>query len=780
MLIAPRHGKYDLCPTAASADKNRLESRRGTGIEHAVRGWKNPDHNCGYAYYSKLDPSSLLQLEGRYRVANESEKARWSNETLFGMAIGAMKLAEPGYRARAVEYAVASARLSYVPAQAIVQRLLDAVSQRSTLASPDEIEGWLFNGASEGSLTAIEDLRKINSEKAQLARLEFVRNGGYCKPLSRARYESAMTHVADKTDLKGWIDDDGNSLLHYAVAFGNEALIDHLLALGTQVNSMNRRGETPLYLACLAGDATAVSKLVACKAEASICAGAHGISCLHWLFNFDKDEQRNVAKLLHKSGGSPCKCTLPVKDQNFLVPITWAHFPFHWPHGTPMHWACFARSPTACDALLALGADINDVDGVGDSRAQTSLAMAAYRGDSFMVQHLLSRGADPKKLDQQGCSPAHMLAISSVRMNRLCDMSLSLKWWTYHGSWETHQAELARCVTSLSSAGWAIDGATRHISERVTQTPIMDAAEDANSGPLLALLIGGSSTTSTREFTKESLLHVWLGHDSRRGAYKNAFAAATEALLKQQDAIVARDYQGRTILHSCLDAPYEEDFREFSTLFLSKASFLLETQDDNGCTPLLQAVRIKVSDDDDHPAVSRSNWLCDRGADMTVLDHEGCGLLMHACDNDQLSDRQCLGLVQRMLQAMPHAERLAHVRSSKSHKTLRTPLMCACDNSFLEVVKYLVNLMEDINKLSNSRLTALDIAINQALYMRQKQLLRWLIDGIIKWNMPGSYFQPLFRRFSRDSLHSRDLVFKDTKAMEALFQTPYTEGDCCK
>ena len=106
--------------------------------------------------------------------------------------------------------------------------------------------------------------------------------------------------------------------------------------------------------------------------------------------------------------------------------------------------------------------------------------------------------------------------------------------------------------------------------------------------------------------------------------------------------------------------------------------------------------------------------------------------------------------------------------------------MCACDNSFLEVVKYLVNLMEDINKLSNSRLTALDIAINQALYMRQKQLLRWLIDGIIKWNMPGSYFQPLFRRFSRDSLHSRDLVFKDTKAMEALFQTPYTEGDCCK
>jgi ankyrin repeat protein len=308
----------------------------------------------------------------------------------------------------------------------------------------------------------------------------------------------------------------------------------------------------------------------------------------------------------------------------------------------------------------------------------------------------------------------------------------------------------------------------------------MDAAEDANGGPLLALVQGGSSVTSTNAFTKQSLLQVWVGHDSRRVAYKEAFTVVTETLLEQQDALVVRDHQGRTLLHHCLDSPYEDDFQYLSTLVLSKASYLLEAQDDNGRTPLLQAVQIKVSDDDNSLAASRSKWLCDNGANMKVLDKEGCGFLMLACGNDELSDQQCMQLIQRQLQAMPDAERRSHVQSSRSHKNLMTPLMLACDNSFVDVVKYLVSLTDDINGLSKFKLTALDFALNQALYMRQIRLNMWSIDGIIKWDKNGRCFKPQNRRFRPDSLQCRELLFKDRDALEALFQRPHTEADLCE
>ena len=102
--------------------------------------------------------------------------------------------------------------------------------------------------------------------------------------------------------------------------------------------------------------------------------------------------------------------------------------------------------------------------------------------------------------------------------------------------------------------------------------------------------------------------------------------------------------------------------------------------------------------------------------------------------------------------------------------------MYACDNSFLEVAKYLIDLMEDVNHLSTSRSTALDIALNQALYMRQIQLRRWLVDGILHYNKSKQVFQA-HGPFDQESLRSRDLIRKDVKGMEALFQIPYTESD---
>lgn len=760
---------------------NRLDSRtESSGIGYRAPGRKNPDHFTDYAYYSRLDQSTLHQLESQYHDTPGLDRPHFSNETLFGMAIGLMKLGVPGYRMRAVEYTLAAARLSSLPAQAIARRLIDAVPEASSKPEEAEVELWLYNGAKTGSLIAAGDLQTINPEVAQMARNDFVQNGGYNEFLSRAQFESDIASVNDLSSLRGWTDICENRPLHYAAAFGDAALLEQLLQQGAEVNATNQRGETALYMACLAGHAACVTQLAAFKADAGICSTAHGVSCLHWLFNFKRDDQLEVARLLVENGADPRRCTLLRKDQNFSVPIKWAHFPFHWPAGTPLHWSTFARSPSACDALLSFGANVDDLDGANDARAQTSLAMAAYRGDSIMIRHLLSRKADPNRLDGKGCSPAHMLAIDSFRMNRLFDMCLALKWWVYHGSWENHKTELAECVSALSLAGGSIDSRTRQISPSTSQTPILDAVEDANCGALLALLQAGASVTSARQYSEESLLHVWVGHNSQRLPYKDAFRAAVEALASHKDIISARDSRQRTILHSCVDAPWEEDFRYLSSRFIIVSGGLLEAVDESGWTPLLLAVRSKTSDDDDHQAVSRSEWLHEQGADLLAKDHDDCGLLYHACDNTQLTDEQCLRLIRRLLRPMTLTDRRSYIQTSRSKKALMTPLMCACDNSLAEVVALLTSLMGDINELSASNLTALDIAINRAQALRQRFLVLWLTDGIVKWDRKKQYFRAVQDRFKLEALQRQELLLNDEIAKEALFRRTFTESDLCE
>jgi ankyrin repeat protein len=781
MLTAIINGKRSVCPLRSGSKETRLNLQaRKLGQDYASRYRKNPNHHNGYAYYSKLDHATLHQLEHQYRESTQLDGHHFSNETLFGIALGLMKLSLPGYRTRAAHYILAAARLSSLPAQAIVRRILEAVPEVSPKPANDEMETWLCNAAKTGSLVGMQDLTIVNPSLAKSAGREFVANGGYNQLSWRSQYEGATLSVDEMDYLRHWKDPRGNSLLHYAAAFGNHTFLESLLQKGFDANTMNDRGETALYVACLAGNAACVTRLAAYNADAAICSAAHGVSCLHWLFNFEDSEHEVVAKLLCERGASPKECTLQLKDQKFVVPIRWEHFPFHWPAGTPLHWATFARSRSACNTLLRLGADVDGLDGIDESGGQTSLAMAAYRGDSGMVRYLLSQGADPNRLDGRGCSAAHMLAIDSYRMNRLFDMSLCLKWWVYHGSWDDHKSELGRCVSALSSAGGNIDARTRHVSSTNTQTPILDAAEDGNSGALLALLKAGSSSTSTRRYSGESLLHVWFDHDSRKLPYQEAFRAAVEALLVHQEIISARDSRARTLLHSCINARCEEDFQYLCTRITLLSSRLLEAVDEEGQTPLLSAVRSKSIDDYNALAVSRSEWLLDHGADINATDHDNCGFLYHVCANGQLTDEQCLRLIKRQLDPMDSSHRRHYVQTARSKAKLMTPLMRACDNSLAGVVNLLLGLMDNINELSASRLTAFDFALERAQANRQRHLPIWIIDGILRWDRRKQQFLAVGNRFRAQALQNRETFFMDLLAKEALFRRTFTESDICK
>src|SRR5262245_28609026 len=51
---------------------------------------------------------------------------------------------------------------------------------------------------------------------------------------------------------------DGATALHWAVEWNDVGLMDNLIRAGANVNSANRMGATPMYLACVNGNAVII------------------------------------------------------------------------------------------------------------------------------------------------------------------------------------------------------------------------------------------------------------------------------------------------------------------------------------------------------------------------------------------------------------------------------------------------------------------------------------------------------------------------------------------
>jgi ankyrin repeat protein len=549
---------------------------------------------------------------------------------------------------------------------------------------------------------------------------------------------------------------------------------------GALVDQKNKRGETPLYKACMAGNLQSVRVLVKMNADASLLSHPFGISCLHWLFNFEEAELSEVVTLLTSQGARPSVVTQHLKDAKVIRHIPSKHFPFHWPQGTPIHWAAFARSCSAIDVLLQSGALVDELDAHDDPHAQTALSMATYRGDSMVVKHLLSRGADPCRLDGTGCSPAHMMAISS-RKNRLLDMSNALRWWVYHGSWENHFAKLTECARALVAFGADLDIQTRGSDTGSTlTTPVLDAAGDKNPGALLALITAGASADCAISWSQETPIHRWAVCDSRSLPYPQAFRIVFEKLLTSVRSVDARDSNGQSLLHRAVDSPSDADFR-YLTQLLTKMmpSISIKVTDADRCTPLLQAVQIRSSRDEKHDAVVRSEYLLSLGADTRVKGYDNRDYIWLVCQNDTISDSQCLGLLRDALNPLPVEEQRDLVRKSVSHRKGTTPLMCACNNSLFEVVCYLINLRADINALSKSGRTALDVALDSSAFIRQRYLNEWILERKLIFDGVQFSFNPR-TILPADLLRSRGSFLQTEEAITQLFQRTSTENDLCE
>ena len=448
-----------------------------------------------------------------------------------------------------------------------------------------------------------------------------------------------------------------------------------------------------------------------------------------------------MAKLFLLKGASLKAKTAIIVSEKVREHIPFDHCPFHWPHGTPFHWACFTQSFKAMDILLELGADVDELDSDGYDGAQTALGTVMDRADGLVVRYSMMKGADPQKIDGKGRNPLHLLAAEDYQQG-FFSLPKRVRWWIYHGSMDNHLKEVRSAVTALVDAG----GVLEHRQDGPRQnTALIDSIYSVDAGPVIALLEAGASAENAEIWSGRLPLHLWAERvDSRRLAYQDTYQLVCRALLDRTRACNAKDdLSGGTFLHAALSAPYGLDFESLTTLLIySSLDVNVNATDNQGATPLLLALGIKTLEGEE--AEARVNFLLRFNPDINSHDNENRDFIYNACANGELSDVRALRLIQRRLAGLDSTRQREVIYASKTNRTRITALMEAVHNGFQKCVKLFLSLQIEMNSLNKAGYTALDWALEAGELVRRYWLSKWLVDGQLYKNMTPRNTETLF------------------------------------
>ncbi|KAI3413079.1 uncharacterized protein J3R85_016569 [Psidium guajava] len=178
-------------------------------------------------------------------------------------------------------------------------------------------------------------------------------------------------------------DEQGQTLLHLAIARARPDLVQLLLEFGANIEARGGSGSTPLEAAASAGEALIAELLLARRARTERSEGS-AYGAIHLAAG---GGHTDVLRLLLLKGADP---DAPARDG-----------------GTALHLAVEERRRDCARLLLANGAR-TDVRSSGDG--ETPLHAAARLGDEHMVKLLLQKGANKDVRSRYGTTAYDMAA----------------------------------------------------------------------------------------------------------------------------------------------------------------------------------------------------------------------------------------------------------------------------------------------------------------------------------------------------------------------------------
>lgn len=170
---------------------------------------------------------------------------------------------------------------------------------------------WMSEATQQGAYFLRDELSRQRPDVLKDAIEKFQNAGGFntfyafvdpdqIRSASLKIFSAPLTEI----DLSEPINSSGDSLLHIFSTTNQEKALSRLLdvAVIDDINLINKRGETPLYRASMAGLTQHIIMLLRCGADPRISPSPQGPTCLHWLFHFEPDSLNKITDSFMEHG----------------------------------------------------------------------------------------------------------------------------------------------------------------------------------------------------------------------------------------------------------------------------------------------------------------------------------------------------------------------------------------------------------------------------------------------------------------------------------------------
>ena len=226
--------------------------------------------------------------------------------------------------------------------------------------SPVLRKKWLVEAALYGSRCSLSQLKALDIDAYQSTRREFRQSFWaqcYNFPVDtlskRTSEQKVMQH--SMAPFENIICSDlGTTMFHGAAMTGSLDLVKQMLEVDkVNIDIVNERNETALFLACRSGHAKVAEYLLAQGANAQLASTCDG-NGLHWISECDNDDMFELAWGLLQRGAEVDKEALG--ESTFFDDDARCYF-HRRAAGTPLHFAVRSGNIDAVQVLLCLGAD---------------------------------------------------------------------------------------------------------------------------------------------------------------------------------------------------------------------------------------------------------------------------------------------------------------------------------------------------------------------------------------------------------------------------------------